>query len=281
MAEKFYSEIPMHTWRWLGVNGAKVEDSLLAKQAGDREIYELQVPAGEKQELTVVYRKEGQGRIHVQVGKGGFLKLTALQLLPDDLSYAGDIRVELADEAALEAVCVEAGAASSVSKMQVDLAGDRSRADVHVLYFATGKRSTDMNYVLVQQGRETEANLHVQGALADEAQKIFRGTLDFRHGAKGSKGYEKEQVVVLSGKVVNRSVPLMLSAEDAVEGHHAVSIGKMDGDKLFYLMSRGLDMAEARRLVVEAAFNPVLDKISDADLQQELRTQIRERLAND
>ena len=87
--------------------------------------------------------------------------------------------------------------------------------------------------------------------------------------------------MVLSGQVRNRSVPLMLSGEDAVEGHHAVSIGKMDANKLFYLMSRGLDMAEARRLVVEAAFNPVLDRIGDEELYQELDDYIKERLADE
>lgn len=279
MAEKIYSEIPMRTWRWLGVNEARVEKSVLAPDMAA--VQSLSVPAGESRELTVVYRQEGEGRLDVRVAEGGSLKLTVVQLLPDDRQYAGQVEVELAKGASLEAVAVEVGAAKAVSKMQVFLKGDESRADVHVLYFGHEARKLDMNYVLVQEGRQTEANLNVYGALSGQADKIFRGTLDFRRGSKGSKGYEKEQVIVLSGKVRNRSVPLMLSGEDAVEGHHAVSIGKMDENKLFYLMSRGLDMTEARRLVVEAAFNPVLDRIGDEELYRELDDYIKERLADE
>lgn len=279
MAEKIYSEIPMRTWLWLGVNEARVEESVLAPDMAA--VQSLSVPAGESRELTVVYRQEGEGRLDVRVAEGGSLKLTVVQLLPDDRQYAGQVEVELAKGASLEAVAVEVGAAKAVSKMQVFLKGDESRADVHVLYFGHEARKLDMNYVLVQEGRQTEANLNVYGALSGQADKIFRGTLDFRRGSKGSKGYEKEQVIVLSGKVRNRSVPLMLSGEDAVEGHHAVSIGKMDENKLFYLMSRGLDMAEARRLVVEAAFNPVLDRIGDEELYRELDDYIKERLADE
>lgn len=279
MAEKIYSEIPMRTWRWLGVNEARVEKSVLAPDMAA--VQSLSVPAGESRELTVVYRQEGEGRLYVRVAEGGSLKLTVVQLLPDDRQYAGQVEVELAKGASLEAVAVEVGAAKAVSKMQVFLKGDESRADVHVLYFGHEARKLDMNYVLVQEGRQTEANLNVYGALSGQADKIFRGTLDFRRGSKGSKGYEKEQVIVLSGKVRNRSVPLMLSGEDAVEGHHAVSIGKMDENKLFYLMSRGLDIAEARRLVVEAAFNPVLDRIGDEELYRELDDYIKERLADE
>lgn len=278
MAEKIYSEIPMRTWRWLGVNEAKADEAVLAIDNGRQE---LVVPAGESRQLTVVYRQAGEGQVQVKVEKGGFLKLTTVQLLPVDAQGASSVQVELADTAELEAVAVEAGSAKSLAKMKVNLAGNESKANVYVLYFGHGASQLDMNYVLVQQGRSTEANLHVYGALLGEANKIFRGTLDFRHGSKGSKGYEKEEVVVLSSKVRNRSVPLMLSAEDAVEGHHAVSIGKIDENKLFYLMSRGLDMQEARRLVVEAAFNPVLDRIEDKDLYQELDEYIKEGLADE
>lgn len=278
MAEKIYSEIPMRTWRWLGVNEVKADESVLAIDNGRQE---LVVPAGESRQLTVVYRQAGEGQVQVKVEKGGFLKLTTVQLLPVDAQGASSVQVELADTAELEAVAVEAGSAKSLAKMEVNLVGNESKANVYVLYFGHGASQLDMNYVLVQQGRSTEANLHVYGALLGEANKIFRGTLDFRHGSKGSKGYEKEEVVVLSSKVRNRSVPLMLSAEDAVEGHHAVSIGKIDENKLFYLMSRGLDMQEARRLVVEAAFNPVLDRIEDKDLYQELDEYIKEGLADE
>lgn len=278
MAEKIYSEIPMRTWRWLGVNEAKADEAVLAIDNGRQE---LVVPAGESRQLTVVYRQAGEGQVQVKVEKGGFLKLTTVQLLPVDAQGASSVQVELADTAELEAVAVEAGSAKSLAKMEVYLAGNESKANVYVLYFGHGASQLDMNYVLVQQGKNTEANLHVYGALLGEANKIFRGTLDFRHGSKGSKGYEKEEVVVLSSKVRNRSVPLMLSAEDAVEGHHAVSIGKIDENKLFYLMSRGLDMQEARRLVVEAAFNPVLDRIEDKDLYQELDEYIKEGLADE
>ena len=54
----------------------------------------------------------------------------------------------------------------------------------------------------------------------------------------------------------------------------------MDEDKLFYLMSRGLDLSEAQRLVVEASFNPVLDRIPEEALKDEIDTYLQRRLSN-
>ncbi len=71
----------------------------------------------------------------------------------------------------------------------------------------------------------------------------------------------------------------MLSAEDEVDGHHAVSVGRIDEEKLFYLMSRGLDRVEAEKLIVEAMFNPVLDRLEDTVLRDEIYETIQRRLS--
>ena len=63
--------------------------------------------------------------------------------------------------------------------------------------------------------------------------------------------------------------------EEEVEGQHAASIGRLDEEKLYYLRSRGLSEAQARRLMVDARFAPALDKIPlDA-----LRTEVQEEAA--
>ena len=107
---------------------------------------------------------------------------------------------------------------------------------------------------------------------------VFRGTLDFVQGARGSVGKEDEEVTILSPHARNRSVPLMLSHEGDVDGHHAVSIGRMDEDKLFYLMSRGLDERAAQQLIVEASFEPVLARIESDELRTEIGSYLERRL---
>lgn len=276
MAKKIYTQIPMRTWRWLGVNEAQVEEAALAVNT-KLVPQNIQVEANQSQRLTVVHRDGGAKELFVDVAENGFLKLTIVQLSEAD-EYAARTHIRLAERARAEIVTIEAGAEKCVHELKAELKGDESAANIYALYFGDKERKLDMNYIMEQKGKRTEANMYVFGALTGQADKIFRGTLDFQRGSKGSKGYEKEQVVVLSGKVRNRSVPLMLSGEDAVEGHHAVSAGKIDHDKLFYLMSRGLDQTEAKRLVVEAAFNPVLDRVEDEALRQELDGYIKERL---
>ena len=190
------------------------------------------------------------------------------------------IEADVAAGAVFRCTAVEAGAAVSASKLAINLNGEKSVADVAALYFVDGERRADLNYIIRQKAPETDATMLVSGALSDRAEKIFRGTLDFVSGSPGSVGRESEEVMLLSPQVRNRSVPLMLSGEADVDGHHAVTIGKMDENKLFYLMSRGLDDEAAKKLVVEAAVAPVLARLPDETLAREIRDEIERRLSH-
>lgn len=276
--EAVFGEIPARTWRWLGVNEARVPESVM--NAPPRE-EAIRVPAGAKDARVVVCRDGARASLSVELGEGASFHLVRVQLLPEDRPCADRVTARCAKGAAFTYTAVEAGASSAASELFVELSGDGSRADVAALYFGDGARRIDMNYVIRQAGRGTEAAMEVRGVLAGESEKIFRGTLDFARGAAGSVGREREEAVLLSPGVRNRSVPLMLSGEADVDGRHAVSIGRLDEEKLYYLMSRGLSEAEARRLAVEAQLAPILARIPDAALADEVRAYLEERISDD
>ena len=265
-----FSRIPMPTWRWLGVNDLPMPAGL----ADTKKEIRLSAVKGEKVQHVVELRENGAQEISVEVAEGAELALTYIQFAPTDAPAASRIHARVARGGLFSCTLIEAGAAHTASELHVTLAGDEARADVWGLYFGDEARKIDLNYVIRQEGRRTDANMQVRGALLDHSVKTFRGTLDFIQGARGSVGKEDEEVMLFSPHVRNRSVPLMLSHEGDVDGHHAVSIGRMDEDKLFYLMSRGLDGRAAQQLIVEASFEPVLARIE----QEELRTEIKDYL---
>ena len=119
---------------------------------------------------------------------------------------------------------------------------------------------------------------HTAGVLTGNADKILRGTIDFRRGAKRGVGHESEDVLLFSPHARNRTAPLILCGEEEVEGQHAASIGRLDEAKLYYLRSRGLNDAQARRLMVDARFAPAIEKIPLEALREEVRAEAARRL---
>ena len=124
-----------------------------------------------------------------------------------------------------------------------------------------------MNYVAEHIGKKTVSSMNAGGVLRDKAHKLFRGTIDFPLGSSGAKGDENEDVLILGEDVINQTVPLILCAEENVEGTHGASIGRPSDDVLFYLASRGLDEEEACNLMARAKLDALCSKIGDEELE--------------
>ena len=118
---------------------------------------------------------------------------------------------------------------------------------------------------------KTQSNMQAGGVLRDHAFKLYRGTIDFKWGAKGAVGNEKEDVLLLSNDVVNQTIPLILCAEEDVEGNHGATIGKLDDELLFYLESRGMNREQIYEMMAMAKVDAVCRKIPDASTQAKVQ----------
>ena len=71
------------------------------------------------------------------------------------------------------------------------------------------------------------------------------------------------------------SVPnLEIETGEIVGAGHASTTGRFDDEQLFYLMSRGISIEDARRLVVRGFFSEIISEIPDTDVQVRLMERI-------
>ena len=142
--------------------------------------------------------------------------------------------------------------------LAADLAGARSRIDLTCRYYAHDANVLDINHVVRMRGKNTRAEVAESGALDGAARKSLRATIDLVHGARGAKGNEAENVLVLGDDVVNKTMPTILCDEDDVAGNHGATIGSVSPEQIDYLMDRGLSRHEAEQLFVRAIFEDAI-----------------------
>ena len=138
------------------------------------------------------------------------------------------------------------------------------------MYLGKDNDIIDINYDMKNIGKSSINNLKVEGALKDNSKKVFRGIIDFVEGSTKSTGIENENCILLSDTCVSRSVPILLCHEEDVIGAHGESTGKINEDKLFYLMSRGMSKEESTKLIVLSNFNSIINEIKDESLKEEI-----------
>ena len=247
---------------------------------------EIEITAEENSELTVIvnYRSdEGTAGFHggltkLYAAKGAVIHLVQAQLLGDGYVHFDNVGAFAEESGSIDIIQAELGGKNAFSGVKTRLEGVKSSLNMDTVYFGDSSRAIDMNYVAEHIGRRTKSEIHVVGALLDESEKTFRGTIDFVRGSQKAVGHESEYNLLFSPKVRNRTAPLILCAEEDVEGQHAASTGKIGENTLFYLMSRGLSELEAKKLMIEAQFRPVTDRIPDASLRRAILDYVKERL---
>lgn len=246
------------------------------------------IVAEENSEITLVidYKSNASvegfhnGVMKVYAKDGAVVNIIKVQRM-NDSSYHFDSNIAVEGYGAkVNWIQVELGGKNSITNYINNLNEENSESEIGSIYFGDGERVIDMSYVMNHIGRRTISNIETRGALKDKSRKVFRGTLDFKLGASRSKGSEEEYAILLDKTVKSDAIPLLLCSEDDVDGQHAASAGQIDSEKLFYLMSRGLSEKEAKKLIVEASFMPIVDKIPVEDIKEAINEEVHRRLIN-
>ncbi len=209
-------------------------------------------------------------RIRVLAEENAHVHVSCLNMLGKNTAHFNSVGSSCKDNASVEITELELGAGRTFSGTFIGLEGYKSRFIGRAAYVVNGSSSLDMNQVALQTGRCTESRFSVDGVLLDNAKKTWRGTIDFKKGCVDSIGDEQEDVLLLSPDAVNKSLPVILCDEEAVEGRHGCSIGKVDMEKLFYMQSRGVDEKTARELLTKAKVSKVSRFIPDESLAAEI-----------
>lgn len=206
------------------------------------------------------------------------IKLTVVNLLNEVSQNFLSIENNLQENANLDFCIVDFGGKNSITNYYTNLEGEASKNNLNAIYLGKDEQIFDLNYIGALRGRKSVMNIEVQGALNGKSKKNFKGTLDFKRGAKKAKGDENEFCMLLSDTAKSLALPMLLCEEEDVEGNHSTAAGKLGGKELFYIMSRGFNKKEAMKLIVRAKFNKILDTISKEDLKNEILKEIDNRL---
>ena len=184
----------------------------------------------------------------------------------------------LEENADVKYTIVDFGGKNSVTNYYSNLNGDNANNILNTVYLGNENQIIDLNYIIECYGKNTNAKIDVKGAIKDNCKKHFKGTIDFKKGAKKAIGDEKEYCTILSDTAKSISLPILLCTEEDVEGSHSTACGKIDKKNLFYLMTRGLSKQEAEKLIIRAGFNEIIENIKNEEIRKEIFDDIDAKL---
>lgn len=293
------NKLPTNTWNHLGVNYAKADwneaDSFLydseniivdgnegrplnlsisdfekTKNFG-RKTVSIRAKSGSNVIIYEDCTAERAFDVKLKIFAEAESEIRLIQLLnPSDAETVLIHKTEVLAEAnsKTDIITVMLGSGDVYSDNLIELKGDGSSLNACVAYAGRKAQIIDYNIVINHYGKSTSSNIDASGSLADAAKKTFRGTIDFKKGSGDSKGTETETVLMLGDEVVNKTVPLILCAEENVEGNHGATIGRLDKNVLLYFESRGIDAAAAEKIMACAAVEKLIKMFDNQALAE-------------
>ena len=245
---------------------------------------EIEIHAEEGSQATFIMNyhseKNSEGLLAIQTRiyakKHSKVTVFQLQTLGDQVEHLNDIGGYCEEGATIEIIQIALGGKENYLGCHIELAEKESELKSHIAYMGKGTQRFDMNYVALHKGKKTKSNFLADGILEDQAFKLLRGTIDFKNGSAGSEGEEKEEVLLLGEDIVNQTIPLILCAEEDVQGNHGATIGKLDDEVLFYLCSRGMSKEEAQKMIARAKIDAVCRRVPDEASSQYVQQYLEE-----
>ncbi len=247
---------PALTFRWLGMNGTEVT------VPDETDTHVIDLSRGERR--TVRLPDAGADTtVRVRLAEGACLNLVQIRPEGSENTSVLTVEADCGKDAQFHWYRVVTGGGKTYDACTVRLSGDGACFTADVAYRLAGDDVYDAAVTALHSGRKTESTIFASGVLSGQANKLFRGTIDLRKGAKGAVGNETEDVLLLSDDVRNGSLPVILCSEEDVEGNHGASIGQPDEELLYYLQTRGIGREEALAMLAQAKIDAVLRKIPD------------------
>jgi Fe-S cluster assembly protein SufD len=162
----------------------------------------------------------------------------------------------------------------------VEFRGQGASVELLGVYFATAGQFFEHRMFVDHLVPNAKSRVNYKGALAGkDAHTVWIGDVFIRAAAEGTDTYELNRNLLLSDGARADSVPnLEIETGEIIGAGHASTTGRFDDEQLFYLMSRGIAVEDARRLVVRGFFNEIVSEIGNSDIQDRLMTRIDQEL---
>jgi Fe-S cluster assembly protein SufD len=158
-----------------------------------------------------------------------------------------------------------------------DLISPGANAKIQGLYFAENRQHLDLQTVQNHLAPSASSDLLYKGVIKDRAHAVYQGLIKVFPQAQLTDAYQTNRNLLLNDNARADSIPSLEIEANDVRCSHGSTVGKVNAEEVFYLMSRGLSEPEARKMIVNGFFEDLLKDAPD-DVQQQLQTKIEKEL---
>jgi len=217
--------------------------------------------------------------VEVILKEGAVAEFNSAQMFGPEVTSISLKRSRPYQDASMLWVQADLGSKLAFEDLGSFLNANGSHTDFVGVFFADQEQLYQLQTLSSHRALSTTSDVFFKGVLNDRARVGFEGMIRIWPEGQKTNAYLQDHTLHLSDECRSESIPgLEIEANDVHASHGATS-GQIDAEQLFYLMARGIPDEEARRMIVQGFYEPVLEKIPLEQLRAAIRRAIIHRMA--
>lgn len=210
----------------------------------------------------------------IRVGVDAHLHHVRLQDEHPDGTHMGDTVIEEHRGAYLESTSLNLGARLSRNGLDVALCGEGATAELSGLSLLTGNQHCDTVLKVDHRVPKCTSSQDFRSIVDDRARASFCGHVLVDHGAAGTDSSQTNHNLLLSGSAKADTRPWLEILADDVKCTHGATVGRLDEDAMFYMLSRAIPREKAESMLIGAFAAQVIDDIDPPRLREAMYARI-------
>lgn len=145
--------------------------------------------------------------------------------------------------------------------IRVNATLDQPGSSLRILGIFFGKaHHLELHTNIVHTAPNTFSRIVIKGVLDGQATANIEGNIRIEKGAKNADADLKEHTILLSPTARATAIPGLEVLENEVKAGHGATVGRIDEEQLFYIMSRGLSIEQAKQLIIKGFLGSLLQE---------------------
>ncbi|MCB4979501.1 Fe-S cluster assembly protein SufD [Streptococcus mutans] len=216
--------------------------------------------------------------VEVLAQAGSQVKFAAIDRLGNNITTYISRRGRLDNDASIDWALGVMNEGNVIADFDSDLIGNGSHAELKVVAASSGRQIQGIDTRVTNYGNNSIGHILQHGVILERGTLTFNGIGHIIKGAKGADAQQESRVLMLSDKARSDANPILLIDENEVTAGHAASIGQVDPEDMYYLMSRGIDKETAECLVIRGFLGTVITEIPVKAVRDEMIAVLDEKL---
>ncbi len=164
------------------------------------------------------------------------------------------------------------------NNLKIIVGGEHCETNLNGLYMPSAGGNIDNHTVVDHAQPNSTSNELYKGIMGDNATGVFNGKVFVRQNAQKTNAFQSNKNILLADSATINTKPQLEIWADDVKCSHGCTTGQLDKEQLFYLRARGIDKANAQKLLLKAFAEEILEKLKDDKLRARVAAVLEEKL---